>query len=219
MYNDVETLSRRSATMSSAEKAFPESRCVGEPPAAADRRDKSAHELGARGGTGTPNDIEAEVTGLFQCHVSALSRFAALVTNDRTLVPEAIQEAFLRYFMVRIDAQRIENPRAWLFRVVKNYLLDRRRRSGLMPAVGLDAAEHLADSRQDVAARYEQTDMFRRALSSLSPRERQCVQLRLGGLAYDEIAVILEIRPGTVAALLARGLKKFRNAGLLPRRS
>jgi DNA-directed RNA polymerase specialized sigma24 family protein len=37
--------------------------------------------------------------------------------------------------------------------------------------------------------------------------------LRLEGFGYNEIADILRIRPGTVAALLARGLKKIQEDG------
>ena len=44
------------------------------------------------------------------------------------------------------------------------------------------------------------------------------MQLRLEGLGYEEIADVLQIRSGTVGALLARGLKKIRESGLFTRR-
>ena len=72
---------------------------------------------------------------------------------------------------------------------------------------------HVADIRQDVEAGYQKNESYQSALSILSPRERECVQLRLEGFGYNEIADILRIRPGTVAALLARGLKKLRQNG------
>jgi len=85
-----------------------------------------------------------------------------------------------------------------------------------MPATDLDAAAQVADERQDVEIGYQQSEAFQSALASLSRRERECLQLRLEGFGYDEIARILQIRPGTVGALLARCLKKLRKAGLLP---
>jgi RNA polymerase sigma-70 factor (ECF subfamily) len=158
--------------------------------------------------------IEDEMTELLRQHAAALSRYGMTLARDRTIVQDGIQEAFLRYFIARIGGQQMENPRAWLFRVFGNYVLDCKRRSKSRPAVDLDAAMQVADLRQDIEAGYQQSETFRRALCSLSPREQQCMQLRLEGFGYDEIAKILRIRTGTVGALLARGLKKIHETGL-----
>jgi len=162
----------------------------------------------------TAAQIEQEVNDLLRQYTTALSRYAISLSWDKTLVQDGIQEAFLRYFMVRIRGQKMENPRAWLFRVLRNYLLDCNRKSSSMPAVGLREAVQIADARQDVETGYQQDEAFRRALAALSPREQECMQLRFEGFGYDEIAQILQIRTGTVGALLARGLKKIRNAGI-----
>jgi RNA polymerase sigma-70 factor (ECF subfamily) len=162
--------------------------------------------------------IEAEVTELFREHVATLFRYAAAVARDRAVAQDGIQEAFLRYFTTRVRGQRMENPRAWLFRVLRNYILDRHRQNRSMALVDLEAVGHLTDHRQDVEERYEKGEALRRALSSLSRREQECVQLRLAGLDYGEIALVLRIRPGTVGALLARGLKKIRKNDMSPGR-
>ncbi len=161
--------------------------------------------------------IEQEVNDLLLTHTTALSRYAMSLSWDKTIVQDGIQEAFLRYFATRIRGQKVENPRAWLFRVLRNYLLDCNRRSSSLQSVDLNEAMQIADRRQDVEAGYQQDETFRRALASLSPREQECMQLRFEGFGYDEIAQILQIRTGTVGALLARGLKKIRNTGLSSR--
>ncbi len=165
-----------------------------------------------------PAEIEIEVIEMFHRHTGALSRYAATITRDREMVQDAIQETFLRYFTTRSGGHIVDNPRAWLFRVLRNYLVDRNRKSNSMAAVGLDAAGQLADLTQDVEARYEEHEISLRALRSLSPREQECMRLRLEGLGYDEIAHVLQIRPGTVGALLTRGLKKIRETDLLPQK-
>jgi RNA polymerase sigma-70 factor, ECF subfamily len=159
--------------------------------------------------------IEAEVVELFRKYTAALSRYADRLTNNSTIAQDGIQEAFLRYFKTRSNGQLIENPRAWLFRVTRNYILDCIREFRSMRPVVLDKAENIEDVRQEVEVAFERNELFHRALSILSPRERECMQLRLEGLGYEEIAHILHIRTGTVGALLARGLKKIRNAGVL----
>jgi RNA polymerase sigma-70 factor (ECF subfamily) len=158
--------------------------------------------------------IEAEVIELLQRHAAALSRYAARIARDKTLVEDSIQEALLRYFIARTHGQQIDNPRAWLFRVLQNYILDCNRKSDSRQASNLEAAVQVADARQDVEAGYQQDETFRDALSSLSPREQACILLRLEGFAYDEMAHILGIRSGTVGALLARGMTKIRKTGL-----
>jgi RNA polymerase sigma-70 factor, ECF subfamily len=162
--------------------------------------------------------IEIEVTELLGQHAASLARYATGITRDRTSVQDAIQEVFLRYFIARIEGQQIENPRAWLFRVLANYLRDCNRKVGSMSAVDLEAAAQVADSRQDVEAGFQQNEAFQCALASLSLREKECMRLRLEGFGYDEIGQILRIRPGTVGALLARSLKKIRKTGWLSRR-
>ena len=46
----------------------------------------------------------------------------------------------------------------------------------------------------------------------LSPRELECVRLRMEDLRYDEIAGVLGLSAGTVGALLARAHGKIRKA-------
>jgi RNA polymerase sigma factor (sigma-70 family) len=166
----------------------------------------------------SPDQIESEVTELLSQHAAALSRYAAALTPDKAIVQDGIQEAFLRFFITRAQGQHIENPRAWLFRVLRNFLFDCSRKSHSMQVVSLEHAVGLADFRQDVEEGYQQSEVFRCALALLSPREKECLQLRLEGFGYGEIAQILQIRPGTVGALLERGLRKIRKTGLLSRR-
>jgi len=141
------------------------------------------------------------------------------MTRDRSIAQDGIQEVFMRYFLIRAAGQQIENVRAWLFRVLRNYLVDCRRKGNLSLSVDLEYATQVVDLRQDIEAAYQQNECFRKALGELTPRERECIQLRLEGFGYEEIAQMLEIRPGTVSALLARALRKLRHSDLFKRSS
>ena len=154
--------------------------------------------------------IEAEIVHLMNDYAADLSRYAVGVTREKSLVQDGVQEAFLRYFIARSRGQHIANARAWLFRVLRNYLFDCNRKSGYITSVDLEIAADIPDLRPDVETMCQQNESFRYALSCLTPRERECMQLRMEGFGYVEIAYILHIRPGTVAALLARSMKKFR---------
>ena len=51
-----------------------------------------------------------------------------------------------------------------------------------------------------------------RRRSHPTPRELDCLRLRVEGFSYQEIAQVLGVRPGTVGALLPRVYSKLRDA-------
>jgi RNA polymerase sigma-70 factor, ECF subfamily len=156
--------------------------------------------------------IEAEIIQLMNDHAADLSRYARAVTREKAIVQDGVQETFLRYFIARTGGQDIRNARAWLFRVLKNYLLDCNRKAHFISMVDLKTAMDVADFSQNAEADFQQDEGIQNTLANLSPREQECVKLRLEGYGYVEIAGLLRIHSGTVAALLARGLKKIRKS-------
>jgi len=145
---------------------------------------------------------------LYRAHCAGLFRYALTITRDRLLAEDALQESFLRYFLSCREGQVIRNAKAWLYQVMHNLLLDDRKRMGFKSSVGLEAALESPDRDQDPEARLQRRELSECLSLALSPRELECVRLRVEGLCYDEIAAVLRIRPGTVGALLARALKK-----------
>jgi RNA polymerase sigma-70 factor (ECF subfamily) len=167
---------------------------------------------------GAGSTIEDEVVGLYRSHSHGLTRYAATICPDWELAEDAIQESFLRYFLARKEGQGIRSPAAWLYRVLRNLLLDERKRVWFRSSTGLEAARDQPDSGQNPEARLEREELSERLLRSLSARELECLRLRMEGLAYQEIAAVLRIRPGTVGALLARALEKTQRIAGVNRR-
>jgi RNA polymerase sigma-70 factor (ECF subfamily) len=154
--------------------------------------------------------IEKEVVCLYQENGSGILRYASTFMNGRDVAQDALQEALMRYFVLRTAGLRIQNPRAWLYRVVRNFLLDRMKELGTRCRVSLDEIVELPDWRQYPDDLYHQTEKNRSFLRKLSTRELECVRLRAEGFDYKEISAVMNVRSGTVGALLARALKKFR---------
>jgi RNA polymerase sigma-70 factor (ECF subfamily) len=155
-------------------------------------------------------EVEREVIKLHEENFTSLFRYGYTITRNKDLSQDALQEIFLRYFACRMEGQHIRNSRAWLFRVLRNYLLDRLKDPLVRDGVKLEAARYLPDLSRSLEDDYEQTELSQRALLRLSPRERECLRLRTEGLRYKEIAEVLEISLGTVGALLTRGVNKLR---------
>jgi RNA polymerase sigma-70 factor (ECF subfamily) len=162
---------------------------------------------------GAPNtELELEVAALYLEHAAKLLRYAETLSRNRDLSRDAVQEVFLRYFAERRYGNRVENPRAWLYRVLHNHLLDRLDRAAMKREVSVEAADAVPDRCVDVEMRLEQTQTAQEIASRLSPRELDCLRLRVEGFSYSEIAELLGVRPGTVGALLPRVYSKLRNA-------
>jgi RNA polymerase sigma-70 factor (ECF subfamily) len=156
-----------------------------------------------------------ELVRLYQDNSAGLFRYAFLLARNREAAQDAVQEVFLRYFVERRGPRPIERPRAWLFQVLRNLLLDARKASRTRLEVDLALAGQSADARSNPETDYRFAELSRRLWELLSPRELECLRLRAEGLRYEEIAAVLDVRSGTVGALLARVQKKVRQAAVL----
>ena len=128
-----------------------------------------------------------------------LYRAALAILGDPHEAEDAVQDAFLRY-LERAPAD-LENPGAWLTRVLVNGCKSRLRlawrRVGplpeVLPAPGPEEREELEE------------------LFSLPPEDRAVIHLHYyEGYSTDEIARMLSLRPGTVRSRLFRAREKLR---------
>jgi RNA polymerase sigma-70 factor, ECF subfamily len=154
--------------------------------------------------------IDQEVIALYECHGPSLLRYAIAITGEGDHAQDALQEAFLRYFIARNEGRHITHPRAWLFRVLRNYILDALKAPHRRSEVAIERARNSPESAANPEQQYHHGEMARELSKLLAPRELDCVRLRVEGLNYDEIAEVLNMRQGTVGATLARAHKKIR---------
>jgi RNA polymerase sigma factor (sigma-70 family) len=158
------------------------------------------------------DDLELEVAQVYEIYATSLLRYALVTIRNREAAQDAVQEVFLRYFVSRSQGLLIRTPKAWLFRVLRNYLLDCLKSSSVHREIGMESVHLIVDDQQDPEVSYHHRELARRVCNLLAPRELECLRLRNEGFGYEEIADILSVRAGTVAALLSRGQKKIRKA-------
>ena len=152
--------------------------------------------------------LEQEVVVIYREHAAKLSRFAASFAHDPDGARDAVQEVFLRYFIERRYGRQIENPRAWLYHVLRNYLLDQHRTTNKWEIIA-ENLDQMPGGAPNPEGMMKHSQMAREIEAKLSEREMDCLRLRAQGSGYAEIAEILGIRIGTVGALLARAQKKI----------
>jgi RNA polymerase sigma-70 factor (ECF subfamily) len=156
-------------------------------------------------------DLEQELVRLYQEHASALSRYAASFARNHEGARDAVQEVFLRYFIERRYGRIIGNPRAWLYHVLRNYLLDCHRRLNNREVIA-ENVDHIPGGQQNPERLLQNSEIARELKALLSEREFECLRLRTEELEYAEIADVMGIRIGTVGALLSRVQKKLRRS-------
>lgn len=129
---------------------------------------------------------------------------------------DATQEVFLRlYTALRKKEEPIRNQRAWVFRVAHNLGLTLRSRDTPLAPLEPDLESATPDVRQSAeSALIEREKLLRihRAVSELSPQQRQCLHLRAEGLRYQEIAQAMNISISTVSEFLQRAIVRLRKA-------
>ena len=130
---------------------------------------------------------------------------------------EGAQEVFLRLYATLKKGEKIQNPRAWIFRVAHNLGLKiRARQNSLAPFEG-DVESQLvaldANPEQGLLER-ERALRFHRAVGQLSEQQRRCLFLRLEGLRYPEIGSALGISASAVGEFLRRAILRLRKGAL-----
>jgi len=157
--------------------------------------------------------LEQEVIALFDQFRDPLLRY--LVTFGLTIADgeELVQEVFLALFQHLERGRPRENLHAWLFRVAHNLALKRRyrvRRDEDM--VREDMAVDPGPSPEDRLLNVELRERLLAVFDALPEQDRRALALRSEGLRYREIAQVLDISLGSVAASLARSLARMTRA-------
>jgi RNA polymerase sigma factor (sigma-70 family) len=155
-------------------------------------------------------EIENEIAQLHQQHSAGLLRYAGMIADTQETACDAVQEVFLRYFVERSHGREISNPRAWFHQVLRNYLSDRMNAAATRLEILADNLERHADEFSDPETQLKRSQMADELAAVMSSRELECLELRTAGLSYAEIGIALELRIGTVGALLNRAYEKIR---------
>ena len=143
-------------------------------------------------------------------------QLAFRIVQRRDDLDDLVQEIFLRLYR-KINSFRFESRfSTWFTRLAVNECRKAlRRRSVSRFLFGLDVEisnETDGDSLLQVLEREEEHQVLRKALQSLPEKQRTVVILRyFEGLPCEEIAAILECKPGTVRSRLFNARQRLKN--------
>lgn len=149
-------------------------------------------------------------------HTDKVYRLAYRLTGNKHDAEDLTQDVFVRVFK-SIHAFQPGTIEGWMHRITTNLFLDgaRRKQRIRMDALSI-APDHVwgaSTGPEELHADGELDSDVAQALDSLNPEQRVAVVLcDIEGLAYEEIAEVLDIKLGTVRSRIARGRAHLREA-------
>ena len=144
-------------------------------------------------------------------HRNVLYGTALLMTGNRAVAEEAVQEAFLSAWRGIGGFRRGKPLKPWLTRILVNGVLSTKRKK-VVPTIPLaDSGENGDPAISDQTDVIENRAVLRQAIATLDPRQQQIVVLRyFAELTVPEIAEATGTKEGTVKSRLHRALARLR---------
>ena len=154
---------------------------------------------------------------LFETEEGPLLHFALGLVGRRSVAEDLVQEAFLRLHQVWGE---VENPRAWLYRSLRNLALNHLRDHSRETVLEDDAGPaQEAELPVEEMGRREAVGLVRMLLAELSDEDRDLIRLKYQeNLKYQEIGRRTGLNAGHVGYKLHHLLKSLadslRHAGI-----
>ncbi|WP_448662775.1 sigma-70 family RNA polymerase sigma factor [Sphingomonas sp. CJ20] len=133
------------------------------------------------------------------------------ICQDRDVAEDIMQDVYLKIWSRagRFDANRA-SPITWLCTIARNTAIDWRRAHALPPALGIEAADGIADARPMVDRLIEDGQQQARifdCLDALEGQQRTAIRSAFfDGFSYPELAERAAVPLGTMKSWIRRGL-------------
>ena len=157
----------------------------------------------------TERDLQNQVVA----EIPRLRRYARLLVRDLAYADDLVQECLVRAVSKLHTYTPGTNLRAWLFVILRNVLINDYNRGQRGPSF-----TEIPDSHANLAVSGGQEQHLllkevRDALDRLPQEQREIILLvPVGGLAYEEVAEVLDLPIGTVRSRLSRARSALREA-------
>lgn len=155
-------------------------------------------------------DVTVEI---YREHRGALVGYATTIMGERSRAEDVVQEAYLRFRSAALS-QQLDDPVAYLYRVVRNLAFDLRRRLTFErrhvfgTPEGAGQPLDLEVSAEESAIARERLRIVMAAIRELPERTRIALEMhRFGGCTLKQIAEHLGISVSYAQALVKDGLK------------
>lgn len=160
---------------------------------------------------------EASFEALFLRHYDRVYGILYRLLGNRTDAEDVAQQVFLKLYHsprhIRWQGNET-NVAGWLYRVAVNTgyntLRSQKRRQNWQQKLGwLWSSDSAASDPAVIAESSDTQTRVRQILAGMKPRDAKLLLLRHSGLSYKELAVTLNVAPGSIGSLLTRAERAF----------
>ena len=142
---------------------------------------------------------------VFEAEESALLRFAHGILGRREVAEDIVQDAFLR---LHAHWDEVANPRAWLFRTIRNLSLNHLRDHKREVSTEESPEWAIDEAPADQLARMEAAGAVRMLIAEMADDDRSLLLLKYGqDLKYEQISKKTGLSVGNVGYKLHHLLK------------
>jgi RNA polymerase sigma factor (sigma-70 family) len=149
---------------------------------------------------------------LYQKHYKQIYAFCYRFIGQQEKVGDLTQETFLRlYDRMNKTNLRIENPRAWLYKVAGNLCVNElnvtQRRSEIIRELPLKKSDR--DDPESLMLEKERSHLLHKALKDLKPEHRLLIMMYQDGLSYREMSEATGVPETSIGKTLWRSIEKI----------
>ena len=152
---------------------------------------------------------------LIELHHSAIFGTAYLMTHDRGMAEDVVQESLIKMWKHIPSLRQQSSFKPWLIRIVVNEVKQQFRKKRA-PVVPLDEALDIPDEVEDIETktiRQEEQEDLMKTLNKMPAEQREILILRyFSDLTVPEIAAVTGQHEGTIKSRLSRTLEHLREA-------
>lgn len=153
---------------------------------------------------------------IYDENVEKIYRFIFLKVNSQEIGQDLTSETFLKgWEAFQNNSKEIHNPRAFLYQIARNLVIDYYRTKGRTETISTEFAVALPDPRptlEDKAALHSDLEIIKTGLVKLNDDYREVITWHyIDDLSIREIARVLDKSEGAVRVMLHRALETLKN--------
>lgn len=157
---------------------------------------------------------EKQFLEAYDAHADAIYRHCYFRIFSKAAAEDCVQETFMKAWQYVKDGNRVENMRAFLYRVATNVVIDairKRRESSLEDHLDSFPNDEPAQNDREILERQLLMGDVRKGMEQLPPEAREVLTLRfIDDLEPREIAKVLSVSPNAVSVRIHRALQSLK---------
>lgn len=158
------------------------------------------------------NNMEKTFLDSFEAHNDAIFRFCYFKTSDREKALDITQDTFTKTWEYMANGKKIDNIKAFLYRVANNLIIDsyRRKKMDSLDQMREDGYDNATDEHEKTMTAIEGDEVMK-YLDKLDEPYKEIITLRyIHDLSIDEIVEITGESGNTISVRLHRALGKLK---------